>query len=116
MFISKDFSLFALEHLNAVHPFFGITYLSAKKNGLPVGTKAEYAMDAKTREFMDDLQKLHPESENYFQPFKSNDRDKQWVEKKYPSSGLQAINTQTFREAFLHTRKEKKLGMESRLY
>ncbi|MDR0610823.1 MAG: ATP-binding protein [Planctomycetaceae bacterium] len=40
----------------------------------------------------------------------SNDQKKKWVTAKYPSSGLQVINTQSFKSAFIHTPKEKKWG------
>jgi hypothetical protein len=51
---------------------------------------------------MERIHKLHPSSKYYYQPFKSNSVDKQWVDERYPSTGLQAINTQTFSPAFMH--------------
>lgn len=110
MYLTSDFIITAIQRLSLVHPFFGITYLSCKKNLLPIGRKVEYKMDKNTKAFMDEVHKINPLSNYYYQPYISNAREKCWVSKKYPSSGLQAINTQTFSGAFLHTQKEKTWG------
>jgi len=110
MYLSKSYILTAISKMSKIHPFYGITFLSCKKNRLPIGEKSPYQMDGNTKTFMDEVHKLDPVSEFYFQPFTSNARDKCWVSIKYPSSGLQAINTQTFSDAFLHTKKEKTWG------
>ena len=41
----------------------------------------------------------------FFQPFKGGG---EWVSKRYPSTGLQTINTQTFADAFSHKRNSNK--------
>lgn len=51
---------------------------------------------------MESVHKLSPTSHYYYQPYNSNSKSKFWITNKYPSAGLQAINTQTFRDAFLH--------------
>ena len=83
----------------SAHPFVGITFLACKENKLPVGEAMTFRLDQYTREFMDKHHRLDEESRYYFQPFRSR---QYWVNKKYPSSGLQAINTQTFSNVFLH--------------
>ena len=60
-----------------------------------------------TREHLETHHHLDPQSGYYFQPFKSN---KFWVTSKYPSSGLQAINTQTFGDVFIHRRRSQRWG------
>lgn len=82
-----------------VHPFVGITFLACKKARLPVGMETQISVDDLTRAHLDEVH-LFPEiSQFYFQPFKSI---KFWVNRKYPSAGLQAINTQTFDEVLKH--------------
>ena len=94
----------AMANLRAVHPFFGITFLSCKANNLPVGEEEQdYQMDQKTKQFMDEHHRLDPDSKYYYQPYKSNSKETYWVRHDYASSGLQAINTQTFISAFLHS-------------
>lgn len=110
MYLSIDYVLIAIKRLSSIHPFFGITFLSCKKNGLPVGTRVEFPMDRNTKLFLDGVHKIDPLSAFYYQPYISNSREKCWVTQKYPSSGLQAINTQTFVSAFLHAKKQKTWG------
>ncbi|MDR0753087.1 MAG: AAA family ATPase [Holosporaceae bacterium] len=103
MYLSVDCILIAMKKLRVIHPFFGITFLSCKANALSVGTQMEYSMDANNKLFLDAYHKIAPLSEWYYQPYKSNDRTKFWVRFDYASSGLQALNTQTFGKSFLHT-------------
>ncbi|MBQ3194068.1 MAG: AAA family ATPase [Oscillospiraceae bacterium] len=110
MYISKEIVQLAAQRISIVHPFFGITFLSSKKNTLPVGTKKNCSIDTWNKHYLDEYHKINPESAFYFQPFNSNARDKQWVNDRYPSTGLQAVNTQTFRDAFLHERGERSWG------
>lgn len=109
MYISADYILSAIHQISKLHSFVGITFLTCKKKCLPVGKSVEYPMDKFTKEFMNEHHKLYPESSYYFQPYKTI-KEKQWVTEKYPSSGLQAINTQTFASSFLHTKKGKMWG------
>lgn len=98
----------SLSALADVHPFHGITFLACKKAGLPVGHNVDFPMDAKTAEFMRRYHKIDPNSEYFLQPY--HQKKLRWVKPDYPSSGLQAINTQTFAKAFLHTRNTRIWG------
>lgn len=109
MYISADYVLSAIQQISKLHSFVGITFLACKKQGLPVGECIEYSMDKFTKEFMIEHHKLYPESTYFFQPY-TTIRNKHWVSAKYPSSGLQAINTQTFASAFLHAKNGKTWG------
>lgn len=106
IYLSAEYILSAIDQLACVHSFLGITFLTCKKNLLPVGTPAVFFMDGYTKQFMTKVHKLCPSSEYYFQPYQTI-RGKQWLAAKYPSSGLQAINTQTFASAFIHHRNSK---------
>ena len=110
MYLSKNAVLWAINQISVVHPFFGITFLSAKKNALSVGQKMSCSIDTWNKVYLEQYHKINPDSSYYFQPYNSNARDKQWVNDRYPSTGLQAINTQTFRDAFLHERGERTWG------
>ena len=110
MFFSKDIIKKAIEGISDVHPFFGITYFSAKLHELPVGTVTTCSIDTWNKDFMNTYHKIIPDSMYYFQPFNSNSREKQWVNVRYPSTGLQAVNTQTFRQAFIHERASRTWG------
>ncbi len=100
MFFTPSQILRSIHALKKVHPFYGITFLTCKKQLLPVGKTKEFPLDKKNGMFLQEHHKINPDSESFFQPYKST-RD--WLRHDYPSSGLQAINTQTFAEAFIHT-------------
>lgn len=91
------------------HPFIGITYLACKKANFSEGETQGISLDAVTKKHLEDHHHLDSQSRYYFQPFKSS---KIWVTSKYPSSGLQAINTQTFREVFTHQKGSRRWGFK----
>lgn len=102
MFFTARQIVDSISALSSVHPFHGITFLACKKAKLPVGQTIQFALDSETAKFLEEHHRLDPSSAFFFQPFKSSDAKKKWVNNKYPSSGLQAINTQTFGTAFMH--------------
>jgi hypothetical protein len=58
---------------------------------------------------MDEHHRIDRRSSFYFQPFKSISS---WVTEKYPSSGLQTVNTQTFPSVFMHVRNKPRWGFK----
>ncbi len=111
MFLSSQIVQWAIKTLRKnCHPFVGITFLASKSSGLPVGTSTEISIDAVTKSHLKEHHRLDPKSEFFFQPFKST-RNTYWVAANYSSSGLQAINTQTFKDAFLHPRNTRRWGL-----
>lgn len=106
LYISLEYILSSIQQLKNVHTFIGITFLTCKKSKLPIETPVTFPMDNNTKLFMDDVHKICPSSSHYFQPYQTNAK-KQWLAPKYPSAGLQAINTQTFKTAFIHDRNGK---------
>ncbi|MDE0281919.1 MAG: AAA family ATPase [Gammaproteobacteria bacterium] len=72
-----------------------------------MGDDTEIRLDSLTRDHLSQYHRMDQNSEFYFQPFKSN---RFWVSLSYPSSGLQAINTQTFNLAFLHSKNTTEWG------
>ena len=93
------------------HPFIGITFLASKQAGLPIGRTIEMRLDGITKSHLEMHHRLDPNSEYFFQPFKSL---AYWVSAKYSSSGLQAINTQTFKDAFIHQRNSRRWRLTER--
>jgi len=91
------------------HPFLGITFLVCKKAGLLVEKTSRIKLDTLTKNHLETHHRLDPQSEFYFQPFKS---PKPWVGHKYASSGLQAINTQTFGQVFIHQKGSQSWGFK----
>ena len=111
MYLSKQAVLWAISELKKdTHPFLGITFLTCKRVGLPVDKITSIQMDAATKEYLEEHHRLDAQSKFYFQPFKST---RYWVTQKYPSSGLQAINTQTFKNVFIHTKGSRDWGLQN---
>ncbi|PLX38715.1 MAG: hypothetical protein C0606_06440 [Hyphomicrobiales bacterium] len=111
MYLSSDAVLTAINILRAsVHPFIGITFIACKRNGLTVGDVDDVSIDMLTRNHMDEHHRIDRRSAFYFQPFRGSSR--WWLDKKYPSSGLQKTNTQTFKTVFLHSHNSKEWGLQ----
>lgn len=92
----------SIEALNDVHSFHGITFLACKHAALPIGSPISFQMDSYTDAFLRKHHRIDPTSDWFFQPFKSSDSTKKWVRPDYSAKGLQAVNTRTFRDAFVH--------------
>ena len=109
IYLSVEYIISAIEQLAPVHSFLGITFLACKKNELPVGNTVRYDMNAENKKYLEEIHKLCPVSESFYQPYKTIE-DKHWVAKKYPYAGLQSLNTRTFKAAFLHEKNSKDWG------
>ncbi|HQU17594.1 MAG TPA: AAA family ATPase [Fimbriimonadaceae bacterium] len=92
----------ALRQLRPFNPFFGVTFLVLKQANLPIGGKIRFRLDGETKRFLQDHYQVNPKSEYFFRVFRTSDHRKDWLDPNYASTGLQAINTQTFRDALLH--------------
>jgi len=111
MYLSADAVLRAINMLRAeVHPFIGITFVACKHFDLSIGSMDDVSIDMITRAHMDAHHRIDRRSAYYFQPFRSA---AWWVAEKYPSSGLQTVNTQTFASVFMHTRAKRKWGFQT---
>lgn len=100
----------ALRDLQPYNPFFGITFLVLKTAKIPVGRKRRLRLDAENKKFLDTYYKVHPKSEYFFRVFRSSHKAKDWVNPNYASTSLQAVNTQTFRDAILHDKNDTTWG------
>ena len=100
----------ALSVLQSYNAFFGITFLVLKRAKVPVGSKARLQLDAANKDFLEAHYRVHPKSKYFFRVFRQTSRAKDWVAPNYASSGLQAINTQTFRDALLHESNDNTWG------
>jgi hypothetical protein len=103
MYLGKEIVLNALDELEGFHPFYGITFLVFKKHRLPIGTVKEISIDSLERVFMDEFYKPFTESAWYYRVFRPTDRDKKWLDARYPGSGSQSTRTRgKFAQALLH--------------
>ena len=103
----------ALRVLQPYNAFFGVTFLVLKTANLPVGSKKRLDLNADNKRFLEAHYRVHPKSRHYFRVFRQNNKTKDWLEPDYPTSGLQAINTQTFRDALIHEKYDNTWGWAS---
>ena len=101
------------ESINALvpfNPFFAITYLVLKRENVPVGSGKQFHLDNANREFLTEHFRVHPQSSLFFRVTRPSDRNKHWVASNYASTGLQSINTRTFRDAVRHQHRGNSWG------
>ena len=109
MYVTADAVVAAVDLLrNEVHPFIGITFVACKRYGLSVGATDDVSLDTLTRQHMNEYHRIDRRSSFYFQPFGGGPR--YWVDERYPSTGLQTVNTQTFQSVFIHPKRSRKWG------
>ena len=104
MFLSFNQIQQSLTNLQPIHPFYGTTFLACKKKGLLVGQAASFPISVVETQFLDEYYRPDSTSEYFYRIFRVSAKAKRWVHrKKYASSTLQSIRTQTvFRNAFIH--------------
>jgi hypothetical protein len=113
MFFTLEQIKEALKRLESVHPFFGLTYLVFEKEKLLIGSTVEFSINAEDKKFLDEYYKPIEHSSYYYRVFRTSDRNRHWNDASYPYSGLQAIRTQTFGDAFIHSRGTDEWGWKS---
>lgn len=107
MYISKEQIEFALAKLDPIHPFFGTSFLAFKRAGLPIQSPIEINIAQAETEILEDFYNPLPRSKYYYIPLRQVGPKNRWVnKKKYPMSGLQKTRTTTFKDVFVHQRKE----------
>lgn len=95
----------AIDNLKLFHGFFGVTFLSMKKEGLPIGGVKEWG--GKEENAILDAYYMPPGAppgRPYFLPFKTSTRDQGfWKRKTYSSSTLQTARTRDrFEPGLIH--------------
>ena len=109
-YLSNDQIQESLEVLRPYNGFFSTTLLVLKKENAPVGSMMRFSLDAENRRFLEEHFRVHPKSRYFFRVMRQSDRAKDWLKPNYASTGLQAVNTQTFRDALLHEKNDNTWG------
>lgn len=114
MYLPHELIRRSLSELSAIHPFFGLDFLVFKQGEIPIGTKTNFPINSRLKEFMTLYYKPDLKSTRYFQPFKTSSREGPWVTWKYPFSGAQKTRTSgRLAAAFLHDRNTDQWGWRS---
>jgi hypothetical protein len=102
MFFSKAQIIRSLKELENVHPFYGVTFLTCKKNNLPVGDSVHFSINHLEEEFLNIYYKPDQSTTWFYRPFRVSDKTQHWWRYDYPSSGSQSTRTRKFSGAFIH--------------
>jgi hypothetical protein len=106
-------ALFALKETN---PFYGMTFLVGKKLRFPIGSTVTVSLDTETKNFLERYYKPYPSipSKKPFSPYykvsRLTSKTQDWLKFDYASSSLQSINTQTFKDVFIHPPRSREWG------
>lgn len=111
MFLDFEIIRRSLDELSVFHPFFGITFLVCKLEGLPIGNSRSFEINNEEKRFLEAFYQPDPASVYFFQPFRTSSREGRWLSPKYPSSGSQSTRTRgDFAAAFFHEKNTKLWG------
>ncbi|HEX8494334.1 MAG TPA: AAA family ATPase [Pyrinomonadaceae bacterium] len=115
MFLGIDQIKEALEKLQSIHPFYGLTLLACKREKLPVGRAIPFAISDYETALLDEYYRPDKSSEYFYQIFRTSVKEDRWVtRKKYASSTLQSTRTRSvFRKAFIHESGSDSWGWKS---
>jgi AAA domain, putative AbiEii toxin, Type IV TA system len=93
----------SLDSLSSMHPFWGINFLVAKKSKILVEQLIEVSLDIEEKKFLEMYYKPLNASEWFYRVFRPSDKNKKWLDAKFPQSGSQSTRTRgKYAEAFEH--------------
>lgn len=102
MYISLEQIDRSLENLVTLNPFFGTSFLAFKRIRLPVGKPIPINFTQITTDILNRHYRPSSTYQGYYTPFDTSDKRNRWVKPRYPSTTLQRITKDTFRDALLH--------------
>ena len=110
MFLDERSIQDALNKLDSVHPFFGISFLAFKRNKLPIGDAKEIVFSQIADNILDTYYRPSSTYNGYYHPFQTSDKSNRWVKPRYGSTSLQRITTDTFGDCLIHEKKSSSWG------
>lgn len=109
-YLTRDHIADALEVLVGVHPFFGMSFLAFKRFGIPVGRRVPLIFMNVAEDLLTQFYKPNSFYDGFYNPFQSSNPRSRWVKPRYPSTSLQRITSDTFKDVFLHPRDSSEWG------
>jgi hypothetical protein len=110
VFLSVEQVRASLERLTSLNPFFGMSFLAFKKAEIPVGKSRPLVFARIAQRILERHYKPAQAYAGFFNPFKTSDQSNRWTAPRYGSTSLQRITTDTFRDVFIHKKKESSWG------
>ena len=102
MYFNQGLIEYAMKRLEAVHPFYGISFLVFKQGNLPVGRKVEFSINQEDDKFLKKY--YHPDKRSnwFFRSFRISDKEKYWLRPDYASRVCKRVESQQVGMVFIH--------------
>ncbi len=114
MFLTIEQIRNSIEHLKRFHHFYGISFLVGKIALLPVGNTIPFSfLNEKGIVFLGKYFKPAPNSQYYYQVFKTSNLNQRWLSPDYPRSLLSSRTRGEFAKVFIHQKKTDEWGWKS---
>jgi hypothetical protein len=110
MYVSAEQLQQSIAALQSLHPFFGTAFLAFKQIDLPIGKTRPLVFSTIMEELLQRYYRPSTRYEGFYSPFLTSSPDKRWLSPRYGSTSLQRIVSDTFADAFLHTKGESEWG------
>lgn len=110
MYISPTCIGTALLVIKNTHPFFGMSFLAFKHAQLPIGETQSINFTRLVTGLLEEYYRPFRSYDGYYNPFQTSDTNDRWVKKRYPSTSLQRITTDTFGDALIHEKGTQQWG------
>ena len=112
MFLSLPQIQQSLSNLPSINPFFGMSFLAFKKSGLSVGNTERVVFSRIADDILFKHYRPCTSYSGFYNPFLTSDKDDRWLARRYGSTSLQRITTDTFSDALLHEKKTQFWGWQ----
>lgn len=103
----------SISRLDELNPFFGTSFLAFKKEGLPIGKTKIINFSQIVEDILQNYYHPKPDYLGFYTPFKTSDKSKRWNSKRYGSTTLQRITSDTFSDTLIHSKGSRDWGWRS---
>jgi hypothetical protein len=110
MFVSLGQIEASLSRLQKLHPFFGMSFLIFKREGIPVGETGEFVFARAAADLLDTYYKASLGYDGYYSPFQPSTVKSRWLVSGYNHRTLQRITAGTFGDVAIHPKGSSEWG------
>jgi len=103
----------SISRLDELNPFFGTSFLAFKKEDLPIGKTKIINFSQIVEDILQNYYHPKPDYPGFYTPFKTSDKSKRWNSKRYGSTTLQRITSDTYSDTLIHSKGRRDWGWRS---
>ncbi len=114
MYFSKEQVEHSIQRLDNLHPFFGITFLAFKQEGLPIGRTCQIKMNPILRDFLQKFYHPFADVSKYYTPFDTyNKKQKRWNSGEWYQNTSLTTAWRQFSDVVIHSKNTSLWGWQS---